>query len=250
MNSGGSTLLQHCLGSCKSITQLLRTHPDKASSSEGHKLAASSMPSPWRLEVGGIWTEKSSVFSDDKNYNWQKIKKIWFKSWAKSAGKPLENMVLLEKSPPNVIRANLLQKHFLNSYFIVMVRNPYAISEGLRRRLGYNIKRCAIHWGEATRFQVKNLKTLNNVIWLKYEDLCDNQALAKTKIVSLLPELNDLSFEGNFSGHHSLHGRRVMPVKNLNNDQIKNLSRKDIKIINNVLSKYKKELNYFNYKMI
>ncbi len=113
MNNGGSTLLQHCLGSCKSIVELPRVRPAQATSSEGHNHVGSAMPYPRKHGVIGVWTEKPNVFGNNKNYNWKKIKEKWFKGWEKSADKPLENMVLLEKSPPNVIRASLLQNIFL-----------------------------------------------------------------------------------------------------------------------------------------
>jgi hypothetical protein len=66
----------------------------------------------------------------------------------------------------------------------------------------------------------------------------------------LLPELKDIVFNKKLSDHHSLYGRKTMAIRNLNSDQIKNLSKNDISRINNVLFKYKKELNYFGYKMI
>jgi len=247
MNNGGSTLLHHYLSNCKSVVPLPKTNKH-ATSSEGHNHAGKAIPHPRNYGVLGLWTEKPNLISNDKNYNWKIIKQKWFKAWERSAGRPLKNMILLEKSPPNVIRAELLQKYFLNSYFIVMVRNPYALSEGLRRRQGYKIERCATHWGESMKFQMRNLKILDNVIWVKYSDLCDNQEMVKTKITTLLPELNDFSFEGKLSGHHSLHGKKEMPIKNLNPDQIKNLGTNDIRRINNILSKYQKELDYFGYK--
>lgn len=249
MNNGGSTLLHHYLSNCNSVVILPRTNPEQATSSEGHNHVGSAMPHPRKHNMLGVWTEKPSIINNDKNYNWKVIKQRWLQGWRRSAGRSLENMVLLEKSPPNVIRAELLQKHFPNSYFIVMVRDPYALSEGLRRRQGYAIERCTTHWGESMKFQMKNLKILNNVIWVKYADLCDNQELVKRKIITLLPELNDFSFKGELSGHHSMYGKKIMPIKNLNPNQIKSLSKNDIKRINSVLSKYQKELNYFGYEM-
>lgn len=262
MNNGGSTLLHHYLSECNSVVALPRKSDQKqltrddaitgagpATSSEGHNHAKGAMPHPRRQGVLGIWTEKPDLISNDKNYDWEMVKKRWFEAWEVSAGKPLENMVLLEKSPPNVIRAGLLQRHFPNSYFILMVRDPYALSEGLRRRLGYKIERCAAHWGESMRFQINNLKILNNVVWMKYADLCDNQKLVKEKIKKLLPELEDLSFGGKLSGHHSMYGKKAMTIRNLNSNQIKNLSRNDIIRINGVLHKYEKELIFFGYKM-
>ena len=250
MNGSGSTLLHYYLEKCDAVASLPRIEPDIATSSEGQNHVREFLPLPEQYDCVGVFTESSDVFGDDSQYNWDEIKKIWHREWASSASTSLDNLVLLEKSPPNVVRAELLQKHFPNSYFIVMVRNPYAFSEGLRRRHGPKIEPCATHWGESMKFQIRNLEILNNVVCIKYEDLCDNQELVKTKIKALLPELDDLSFEGDFSGHHSLYGKKEMPIRNLNSDQIGNLGTNDIIRINNILSEYQEELTYFDYKMM
>lgn len=250
MNSSGSTLLHYYLEKCKLVASLPRIDSDIATSSEGQGHVKKFLPLPNQYDCVGVFTEKSHIFVDSSKYDWGEIKKIWHKKWAEPTGTPLTGKVLLEKSPPNVVRAELLQKHFPNSYFIVMVRNPYAFSEGLRRRHGHKIEPCATHWGESMKFQIRNLEILNNVICIKYEDLCDNQEVVKTRLKTFLPELKDLSLDGDFSGHHSLYGRKEMPIKNLNSDQIKNLGTNDISRINVILSKYQEELDYFDYKMM
>ena len=42
--------------------------------------------------------------------------------------------ILLEKSTTNIIRVQSIKKTFQNSYFICIVRNPYAQVEGIMRR--------------------------------------------------------------------------------------------------------------------
>src|SRR5262245_60432659 len=59
---------------------------------------------------------------------WAEIKRVWESYWDNT--KP----VLLEKSPPNIIRTKDILANFQPVKFVVMVRNPYAQSEGLMRR--------------------------------------------------------------------------------------------------------------------
>ncbi len=245
MNNSGSTLLQRYLSNSPNVVDLPETN-GIATSSEGHNIAIDYMPHPRKYEVLGIWTEKVELLRDSRLYNWPKIKKTWTKAW-KSKG-PIEGKILLEKSPPNPIRADFLDREFSNPYFIAMMRNPYAVCEGIRRRLGYSIERCADHWGKVARAQVYNLQHVKNIIYLSYEELCENQEESCKKINNFIPNINIEKFTGTFSGHHSILGKEFIEITNLNNLQIKNLSKSDIESINNILIKYSKEMEFFNYK--
>ncbi len=250
MNNSGSTLLHNYLSKCALMVPLPRLKKNIATSSEGHNHVGKSMPHPRDYNMLGVWTERPQIISEPNKYNWPAIRNSWNKAWKSSGKNIVDGSIFLEKSPPNVLRAHMLEKHFSDAHFIVMVRNPYAVSEGLRRRQGYSIERCAKHWGESTRAQIKNIKTLKKVVYVKYSDLCDNGELAVKSIKAMLPELEDLSLEGDFSGHHSVFGKKAMPIKNLNSTQIKNLGSNDIKRINKVLSSYRKELEFFGFKKI
>lgn len=247
MNNSGSTLLQKFLAASESVLQL----PEKngvATSAEGHNIAKGYMPHPREYGVLGIWTEKESVFRDSSLYNWDKIKESWNLGWRQSGD--LDGKILLEKSPPNPIRADLLEKNFTNSYFISMQRNPYAVCEGIRRRQGYTLERCAEHWGRVARYQIRNLNNIKNIVHVSYEDLCEKQDQICDDINLFLPKLNLKKFNGTFSGHHSILGKRDMQITNLNNLQIKNLSNSDIAKINSILRKFQVEMKFFNYNFI
>jgi len=56
----------------------------------------------------------------DVTYDWLAVKKEWMKYW------DVTLPVLLEKSPPSIIRAKSLESFFSPSYFIILYRNPYA----------------------------------------------------------------------------------------------------------------------------
>ena len=46
----------------------------------------------------------------------------------------LKKSVSLEKSPPNSAKTRWLQAHFENSRFIGIIRDGYAVSEGITRK--------------------------------------------------------------------------------------------------------------------
>ena len=56
---------------------------------------------------------------------WKDIKAVWDRYWDPS--KPL----LVEKSPPHLMRTHDIVEHFNPVHFLIMVRNPYAHCEGL-----------------------------------------------------------------------------------------------------------------------
>jgi hypothetical protein len=81
-------------------------------------------------------TVRSIMFDHDRrwdhslDFDWEFIKKEWRKYWN------LNSLILLEKSPPNIIRAKSIEKIFKPAYFILLHRNPYAQCESLIRRDG------------------------------------------------------------------------------------------------------------------
>jgi sulfotransferase family protein len=69
-------------------------------------------------------TESSSLVSEE---NRQKLFSEWSHYWN------VNRVYLLEKSPPNIIRTRFLQAMFPDSYFIVMLRHPLAVSYATQR---------------------------------------------------------------------------------------------------------------------
>ena len=64
----------------------------------------------------------------NKKIDWLKIKSIWNNYWDRSKD------ILLEKSPPNICRAENINDVFNNSKYICLIRNPYAqIQSNIRR---------------------------------------------------------------------------------------------------------------------
>ena len=66
--------------------------------------------------------------SEDMEARAQRIKRQW--SILYPSGRPF----LLEKSVANAVRTDFLQTYFAPAYFIYLVRNGYAVAEGIRRK--------------------------------------------------------------------------------------------------------------------
>ncbi len=116
----GSTLLWKLLQTSPSVT---------AHSKEGQFLD------------GVVEIMRKGAWNPEQKFPWNKIKHNWEEIW--DMNKP----VALEKSPPNILRAFEIEKVFCPASFIAMIRNPYAVCEGLRR----NIKATEIKGGVQKR---------------------------------------------------------------------------------------------------
>ena len=60
-----------------------------------------------------------------------------------------------------------------------MVRNPYAQVEGIMRRNGATVEYAAKFALKCLRFQKQNKQSQENILFISYEDLCDNKDQCK-----------------------------------------------------------------------
>jgi hypothetical protein len=81
--------------------------------------------------------------------------------------------VLLEKTPVNAARIRWLQKHFENAHFIAIVRNGYAVAEGIRRKGGHDIGLAATQWARSNQIMLEDLPNLRKHLLVRYERLTE-----------------------------------------------------------------------------
>ncbi|HSL41885.1 MAG TPA: sulfotransferase [Anaerolineales bacterium] len=112
-------------------------------------------------------TESSPLITEA---NRQKLFSEWARYW------DMEKTYLLEKSPPNIIRTRFLQAMFPNSYFIVMLRHPLAVSYATQkwyRRYRVNwrgLPRIFEHWLVCHEMFQEDQKHLEHSFVVKYEE--------------------------------------------------------------------------------
>lgn len=232
-------LCSHSSGST-ALWRLLQTSPQVSSlPAEGQHIAA---VQPWMRQAP--WNEAYQP-------PWPAVKAEWHKFW--DSNKP----ILLEKSPPNLVRAAAIQEHFRPAAFVVMVRDPYAFCEGTKRRgragIGYRppatYRAIAEGWARESRLQMKNIAQLNQATWLTYEKLSDDPAASASQLLQFLPQLERLDPASSFH-IHSAQGWLNRPITNLNRQQIAHLSTADIAEINAGLKDQAEVLAFFGYSYL
>jgi hypothetical protein len=215
----GSTLLHNLIGSSPNVASLPR---------EGQHVEEASA-----LMRGPHWDPGFEI-------PWSDVKSIWLKHWDTSLP------ILVEKSPPNLLRARAIESVFTPASFIVMIRNPYAFCEGINRR-GFDLVSGARRWLMCAEFQIRNIQTLKHVTWFTYESLTESPTTARAQLLEFLPELGALSLDSVET--FSILGREKS-IRNMNRIKIDRLSADDIRAINDVLSEHQSSLEFFGYKLL
>ncbi|WP_162917464.1 sulfotransferase family protein [Dongia deserti] len=78
--------------------------------------------------------------------------------------------VLLEKSPPNLIRSRFLQAMFPGARFIFVVRHPIAVSCATRKWSNTHMLELLFHWCVAHQILMQDLQQLDRAMVIRYED--------------------------------------------------------------------------------
>lgn len=97
-----------------------------------------------------------------------------------------ERPVLLEKSPTNAARTRWLQRHFEDAHFIALVRNGYAVAEGIRRKAGHPVARGARQWAVSNEVMLDDLRRLDRAILVRYERLTTTPAAEIERLADFL----------------------------------------------------------------
>ena len=92
-----------------------------------------------------------------------------FREWA--GHWDLDRPILLEKSPPTLIRTRFYQELFPNSSFICVTRHPLAVAYATKKWARKPIRKLLAHWLAAYELFEADQPSLARSMFLKYEDL-------------------------------------------------------------------------------
>jgi hypothetical protein len=228
------------------LDQLLSAHPHVSSlPTEGHFLT-DQFVKDYEVGLPRMWVENEALFrltEDDSGPDATRIKK----EWGMRAGSI--RSVFLEKSPPNTPRARWLQKHFAPAYFVSIVRNGYAVAEGIARKAEpygraepWPIARCAAQWRRSIEILEQDAEQLERLLWVRYEDLAKDPAAVLSRIyefVGLDPMADNAAADSNFAVHE-----RNEPIRNMNQESFDRLSDAQIAEIDAVCGDYLEKFGY------
>lgn len=161
----GTSLLHEIIRSHKDITGLTGTNvpEDEGQHVQGVFKAAKAFGGPGKyiFDEEAYMDESHELVSDSSS---QQI----FADWSRYFNE--ESSIYIEKSPPNLIRTRFLQALFPNSKFIVILRHPVAVSYATQKWSKTSTKSLIEHTLRGYEIFAEDVKNLNHVFVLRYED--------------------------------------------------------------------------------
>ena len=206
-NNSGSTFLQRTLATSRRTWNLPW---------EGRKAFGYAGPRPaddpgW-TRSSRVWAARKrwlEVLEDRAGYDWARTRKAWY---LQAHARDPAASVFVEKTPEHLLVVDALARHFRNAKFLFMVRNPYAVCEGICRRARhrYAIDRsapreaasegvrleilAARHVATCLEYQRRNVDAFGERGRLfTYEAMCAEPERVAHEIRMLVPELDDLN---------------------------------------------------------
>lgn len=148
----------------------------------------------------------------------------------------------LEKSIINSLNIDWLENNFSDPYFIWILRNGYAVAEGIKRRTdvpgkhpsvyteGYPIEMCARQWVVSNQVIEQKLRKAKNQIKINYEELTLDPLRTINGILRWLPiKHKRIRLPPVFKFHNQTNG-----IRDMNEESFQRLSREEIRRINTV----------------
>ena len=258
-NNSGSSFLAAALETCRAVWRLPR---------EGHRIRGFAGPVPWRMRRPEapppdlLWAARQEWidrFSDPRRHDWPLTRKAWY---FHSRARDPDACVFVVKSPPHLLHVAQLQRHFPNARFVFMVRNPYAVCEGICRR--YRTRLVHLHrsgFGRPARdletaaarhvaaclaWQRHNVgRYRDSGVFFTYEAMCAAPSDVAHRIRRLVPELADLDLRQRLvaKDYHEM-------LTDMNDRQIANLGNDQIAAFNRVFRERRELLRHFGYGII
>lgn len=230
------------------LAQLLSRHPEISGlPTEGHFIT-DQFTKDYDLGLPRMWAGREELFrmtEMDTGPDPVRIKKEWGMRLDRS--KP----VLMEKSPPNTPRTRWLQAHFQPAYFVAIVRNGYAVAEGITRKAdpkhlrdSWPIEQSAWQWVRSNQVLLEDAPHLTHLLWVKYEDLTRDPLTELNRIC----EFMGISPFPNFDqgAAFSVHERQEA-VRDLNQVSIDRLASEQISAVTAVAGE---TLRQFGYELL
>jgi hypothetical protein len=245
-NNSGSTFLKNALATSRHTWNLVREGQNTfgfAGPRSVGKLALG-----WASDQG--WIDK---FTDPRNYDWPAIRRAWYFQ-AFSLG--VDASVFVEKSPPFLLIVDDLVRQFRDARFLFMVRDPYAVVEGILRRspriwspripAAEAPAVAATHVITCLRYQRRNIESSNGRgVFFSYERMCAEPVAVAQSIAGLVPELKDVNLRQRLRVKQSYDEM----LRNMNDQQIARLSGEERRQLREIFARDRDVLEFFGYSL-
>lgn len=198
---------------------------------------------------GGRWREDTVI-------KWDNVKSVWLGQFYKALSINNILRVVIEKSPPNMLRVHALHKHFERSSYVVFNRDPYANCSSILHRY-YDAgglsdeERKAVLLLTARKWVWRSQILMRHVVeydfpCFTYEYFCKSPENSIDKILTICPQLYGINAEA--SVYVKDYGSQR--IISQNERQISLLTDEEVSSVTSVLQDYNTLLKFFNYDLL
>jgi len=233
------------------LDKLLSTHPEIAGLDEEGVMLTNQLPRPEDYGWRRMWFKCEENMKID-NSDVQKadvIKRHWSHFF------DTQKHYLLEKSIANICRIQFFEENFDSPYFIHLVRNGYAVAEGIHRKayvmkqnchLGerYPMAYCAEQWTRSIQLVENSKGSLRHFIEVSYENLVNDTPATLNSIFAFIG-LRKTNYQ--FENHNFKVHEKNSPVMNMNKTSFDSLTKDQINVISDIAGE---KLHQYNYKIL
>lgn len=181
LHRSGTSLLHRCIRSHPTVSGFEDTGAPK---DEGQHLQSVYPPGCKFGPVNRFGFDPRAHMDEDSplvtSANARELRSEWARYW------DLDKPVLVEKSPPNLIRTRFLQALFPDAYFVVILRHPIAVSFATIKWNAERIDHLLRHWLVCYEKFRNDRPHLRNVLLLTYEDLVNQSEEELRTVFSFL----------------------------------------------------------------
>lgn len=176
LHRSGTSLLHEILRGHEEISGFSQTGVPE---DEGQHLQTVYEPAKSFGGLGKFVFDQNAYMDESHSLATDECGKEIFEQWRKYYD--LSCRYLIEKSPPNLIRTRYLQRIFSGSKFVVILRHPVAVSYATKKWCNSSIKSLLEHSLRAFEIFLDDMKHLDSVYILRYEEfVCQPQKTVDT----------------------------------------------------------------------
>jgi hypothetical protein len=235
------------------LDRIVQSHPEVAGLPIEGAFMSDALPVPETFGWTRMWHRCEEEMRLDPNAPKASDRAIRIRrQWAPWTSK--QSTLIVEKSIANTCRIDFLETHFQPARFIHVVRNGYAVAEGIRRKArpgvwdnpeyrdSYPISLCARQWCRSLQVASSALTDEVRHLEVAYESLVRSPEATLERIADFL-QLS--AFPGRLLDRNwSIHGRRS-PLSNHNPRSLAALDSEDIETVRDVAAEW---LDHYEYE--
>lgn len=228
------------------LHDILALHSDIGVMNDEGVMLTDTLPRPEDFGWRRMWVQCEPEMNPPLNEKSAKrIKKHWSHFFQK------EKYVFLEKSISNTVRIPFLREYFQPVKFIHIVRNGYAVAEGIQRKARvmpphnekygshYPLSLCTNQWVRS--LELVNEYKMNDIFEIKYEELTKDPSSVIAQICEFLevdPAFLQIKHE-----KFTIHGNESQ-IRNMNEGSISRLTLDERQVIEELSQKWLLKYGY------